>query len=139
MTGTRFSIVIVGGLLLGGGAQAGTLYDDLGDRDGVLRIVNGATDNWLADPRISGTFENTNVDRFKALLADQLCQLTGGSCRYKGRSMQASHEGLHLGRMQFNALVEGLQRAMDRQDIPFRTQNRLLALLAPMQRDVVSR
>ena len=85
------------------------------------------------------TFENTNVGRFKRLLADQLCQLTGGGCAYHGRTMRESHEALNLNTRQFNAVVEGLQHAMDQQDIPFHTQNRLLALLAPMQRDVVSR
>lgn len=38
---------------------------------------------------------------------------------------------------QFNALVEDLQVAMDKSGIPSRTQNKLLALLAPMQRIVV--
>lgn len=44
--------------------------------------------------------------------------------------MQQSH---------FNALVEVLQSAMDAQGIPFAQQNRLLALLAPMHRDVITK
>ena len=126
-------------LLAAPAAQAGTLFDDLGAQPGVTRIVDGATAAWLADPRVASTFENTNIARFKHLLADQLCQLTGGGCAYHGRTMRESHEALNLNTRQFNAIVEGLQRAMDQQDISFQTQNRLLALLAPMQRDVVSR
>ena len=38
----------------------------------------------------------------------------------------------------FNALVEVLQAAMDAQGIPYAAQNRLLALLAPMHRDVIT-
>jgi hemoglobin len=38
----------------------------------------------------------------------------------------------------FNALVEVLQVSMDAQGIPFAQQNRLLALLAPMHRDVIT-
>jgi hemoglobin len=53
--------------------------------------------------------------------------------------MYLAHKGLHLDEAQFNALVEGLQAAMDDCDVPFRTQNRLLAVLAPMERDVVTR
>ena len=37
------------------------------------------------------------------------------------------------------ALVEGLQDGMDSAGVPFRTQNRLLVLLAPMKRDIVTR
>ena len=38
----------------------------------------------------------------------------------------------------FNALVEVLQAAMAAQGIAFAQQNRLLALLAPMHRDIIT-
>ena len=41
----------------------------------------------------------------------------------------ATHKGLHLTNANFNALVEDLQSAMDKCDIPFATQNRFLARL----------
>ena len=126
-------------LLVASAAHAASLFDDLGQQPGLTRIVDSATAAWLADPRISATFDNTNISRFKRLLSEQLCQLTGGGCAYHGRSMREAHEALNLNNRQFNALVEGLQQGMDRQDVPFRTQNRLLALLAPIQHDVVSR
>jgi hemoglobin len=53
--------------------------------------------------------------------------------------MAATHKGLHLHNADFNAVVEDLQKAMDALSIPFPTQNRLLARLAPMQRDIVTR
>jgi hemoglobin len=46
---------------------------------------------------------------------------------------------LKVNRAQFNALVENLQDAMAKNDVPSRTQNRLLALLAPMHRDIVTK
>lgn len=127
------------GLLLARQAMAATLFDDLGQGPGVARIVDEAFAAWQADPRISRTFENSNPERTKRMLKEQFCQLTGGGCSYHGRNMREAHEALNLDNRQFNALVEGLQHAMDDQDVSFRTQNRLLALLAPMQRDVVTR
>ena len=44
-----------------------------------------------------------------------------------------------IGRGHFNALVEDLQIAMDKRGIPFRAQNRLLAKLAPMYREIETR
>jgi hemoglobin len=41
--------------------------------------------------------------------------------------------------MQFNALVEDLQKAMSERGIPFRAQNKLLAKLAPLHRDIEHR
>jgi len=126
------------------GAPAGvaaddTLYRAFGERDGLVKIVADATDRWVADDRIKDTFDNINLDRFKKLLVDQLCELTGGPCKYTGRNMYEAHKGLHLNQAEFNALVEDLQLAMDKYDIPFSTQNRLLAMLAPMERDSVTR
>jgi len=40
-------------------------------------------------------------------------------------------------RADFNALVELLQVTMDARGVPVRAQNRLLALLAPMHRDII--
>jgi hemoglobin len=53
--------------------------------------------------------------------------------------MTAAHKGLHLNNADFNAVVEDLQAAMDKVGLPFATQNRFLARLAPMQHQVVSR
>ena len=116
-----------------------TLYDDLGGKAGVDRIVDASVDNYLSDPRIKDIFSESNIDRIRMELKDQFCQLAGGPCIYKGHDMVATHKGLHLTNANFNALVEDLQDAMTRCDIPFATQNRLLALLAPFQHQVVTR
>ena len=71
-------------------------------------------------------------------LSDQLCQLSGGPCVYKGPDMKTAHADRDTTRAQFNALVEVLQVSMDARGIPFTRQNQLLALLAPMHRDVVN-
>jgi hemoglobin len=115
------------------------LYRDLGRRATLERIVADAVARWVADARIADTFDNLNLDRFKRRLTDQLCELAGGPCHYTGRNMYLTHKGLHLDIVQFNALVEDLQDAMDQERVPFRTQNRLLAILAPMKRDIVTR
>ncbi len=65
--------------------------------------------------------------------------VAGGPCTYTGRSMHDAHKGLHLTNADFNAVVEDLQKALDKESIPFATQNRFLALLAPMQHEVVTK
>jgi hemoglobin len=52
--------------------------------------------------------------------------------------MATAHENFTITAADFNALVEALQRAMNQRGIAFSTQNRLLALLAPMNRDIVN-
>ena len=114
-----------------------SLYDRMGQKEGLARISSLTIDISLQDDRIKDTFDNTNIKRFKGLLADQFCQLAGGPCVYKGRDMAKSHAHLKLVSRDFDALVENLQSAMDQEGIPFSTQNEFLALLAPMHPDIV--
>src|SRR5580704_14676778 len=116
-----------------------TLYSDMGGQPGINKIADVSVDNYLADPRIKDIFSESNIDRIRAELKDQFCVIAGGPCRYTGHSMEATHKGLHLTNANFNALVEDLQSAMDSCNIPFATQNRFLARLAPMQHQVVTR
>jgi hemoglobin len=128
------------GLLFAGAAQADdTLFADMGGKDVITKVAYDTADNFIADPRIKDTFDNTNMDRFKVLLAEQFCQVAGGDCKYTGRTMKETHKGLHLTNADFNAVVEDLQKAMDKEGIGFATQNRFLARLAPMQHDIVTK
>ncbi|MGO0788668.1 group I truncated hemoglobin [Herbaspirillum seropedicae] len=118
---------------------ADTLFADLGGLPVVRQTVHDFMANMLADARIRHTFDHSNLKRVEDMLVEQFCMLSGGPCTYTGDPMKEVHQGLKLTNADFNALVEDLQQAMDKNGIPFRTQNRLLALLAPMQRDTVTR
>jgi hemoglobin len=91
-----------------------------------------------ADPRIGDQFKDTQPDNLAKQLTDQVCQLAGGPCVYKGPDMKEAHANMDVTRSHFNALVEVLQVSMNARGIPFTRQNQLLALLAPMHRDVVN-
>lgn len=115
------------------------LYTELGGKGGLATIAKFTTANFLADPRIKATFDNTNMERFEKLLGEQFCVVAGGPCIYTGRSMKDAHKALGLGNADFNAVVEDLQDAMDKAGVPFAAQNRFLARLAPMQHDIVTK
>ena len=105
---------------------------------GIERIVSDTVDRSVADPRIAWSFDNTNHDRLKRLIAQQFCNLSGGPCPRRERGMGPAHRHLGLKEVHFNALVENLQDAMDEAGTPFRAQLRLLRLLAPMKREIVT-
>ncbi|KXU92978.1 globin [Caballeronia megalochromosomata] len=116
-----------------------TLYRQFGEKEGLTRIVDDMYDNVLADPRTAPYFEDAPVKRIKPLLVEQFCVALDGPCTYTGRSMKRAHEGHAIDRAAFNALVEDLQLAMDKNGVPFHAQNKLLAKLAPLYRDVQDR
>ncbi len=72
-------------------------------------------------------------------LGEQFCFILNGGCDYTGRDMKKTHEDHGVTTAEFGALVELLQDAMDAERVPSWAQNRFLAKLAPMKRDVVVR
>lgn len=115
------------------------LVRDFGGREGIARIASRTVDLAEADPRISVIFESHDMVRLKRTLSEQFCYLLGAGCDYTGRDMRAAHDGMGVTKADMNALVENLQSAMREAGVPFAAQNRLLAKLAPMSRDVVER
>lgn len=115
------------------------VFDDFGGEPGLVALMDDFMARMLADPRLRPFFVDSDQALVKRHLVEQFCAILGGGCAYSGRSMIESHAGLGITRADFNALVEVLQEAMAGRGIPFRSQNRLLAVLAPMHREIVER
>jgi hemoglobin len=114
-----------------------TLFEQIGGEAKLRATVDEFTNIVLADERINFTFANADIAKFKRLLFEQICELTQGPCKYTGRDMYEAHRKLNIDNGQFNALAEDLYIAFDRVHVPYRVQNKVVALLAPMQRDCV--
>lgn len=115
------------------------LAASFGGREGIQRIAERTVELSEADPRIAEIFVAHDMVRLKRTLGEQFCHLLNAGCDYTGRDMKSSHTGLGLTRADMNALVENLQAAMREADVPFAAQNKLLARLAPMSRDIIER
>jgi hemoglobin len=118
-------------------ADAASFYRAFGGRSGIHALTEDFVGRLLADVRIQGQFKDSKLSRLKEKLEEQICQAVGGPCTYTGDPMREVHQGMHITTADFNALVEDLQAAMDAQGIPFARQNALLALLAPMHREII--
>ncbi|MDP3833967.1 MAG: group 1 truncated hemoglobin [Hydrogenophaga sp.] len=119
-------------------APAPGLYQAFGEQAGIRSLMDDFVQRLRADPRIGGQFKDTNLPNLAKSLGDQLCQLSGGPCVYKGPDMKTAHADMDINKGHFNALVEVLQQSMNARGIPFTRQNQMLALLAPMHRDTIT-
>lgn len=119
-------------------ASLAPVFEDFGGKPGLVALMDDFMDNMMADPRMRPFFAEVDRERVKAKLVEQFCVILDGPCEYTGDANTVVHEGLAIDRADFNALVENLQRAMDKHEIPFRAQNKLLAVLAPMHTDIIT-
>jgi hemoglobin len=120
-------------------AADATTYRGLGGEQGIRNIVATLVTLIQADARIKESFADTDMKKLAARLEEQFCVLSGGPCVYRGDPMAETHGGLKVTNAQFNALTEDLQIAMERHGVLSRVQNKLVAKLAPMQREIVTK
>jgi len=125
-------------------AKDKTLYDNLGGKKAIVAVVDEFVGRVAADARINGFFKATASDparlaKFKANLVDQICQASGGPCKYKGKDMKTAHAGMGISAADFNALVEDLVGALDKFKVAEADKNTLLGVLGPMKKDIVEK
>jgi hemoglobin len=116
-----------------------SLYERLGGIDAIRAVVDDFVANVAADKRINKFFAHTDIDRLKHNLVDQICQGTGGPCTYTGRGMKDAHAGMGVRNRDFNALVADLGKTLKKFKVPAKEQGELVAILAPMKKDIVTR
>lgn len=127
------------------------VYQGLGGKEGIQKIVDTFIPLLLADPRIKDSFADFDMEQLNARLREQFCEFAGGPCKYTGkyrdktmdgvgtvRDMATVHQDLKVTNAMFNALTEDLQIAMERNQVPNSVANKLIAKLAPMQRVIVT-
>lgn len=114
------------------------LYQAWGGKAGIRAVMDDFVPRLVADPRTAPFFAKANREHLATQLTEQLCQESGGPCRYAGPPMKLAHQDMEITRRDFNALVEILQQSMQARGVPFAAQNAMLARLAPMHRDIVS-
>ena len=119
--------------------QGDAVYHAFHEEAGVRRVVDRLVDRYQHDPRIADIFRAGDTPHLKKMLSEEICYAVGGPCHYTGQDMRTAHKDMGLQQADFNAVVEDLQWAMDREGVPVWAQNKLLAKLAPLERAVVTR
>jgi len=114
-----------------------SLYERLGGKEAITAVVDDFVGRVAADKRINGFFAKANVPRLKMMLVDQICEATGGPCKYTGRDMKNTHQGMGITNADFDALVGDLVASLDKFKVGEREQQELLAALGPMRKNIV--
>jgi len=125
-------------------SNGGTVYKSLGGKKAITAVVDDFVGRVAADNRINGFFKDTASDparlaAFKKNLANQICEATGGPCKYTGKDMKSAHAGMGISSDDFSALVEDLVATLDKFHVKDQDKNALLAALGPMKGDIVEK
>jgi hemoglobin len=135
---------VSGAPVLGQAAKEKSLYDRLGGKKAITAVVDEFVGRVAGDKRINAYFAATASDparlkKFKGSLVDQICEASGGPCKYKGKDMKTAHMGMGISSADFDALVEDLVGALDMFHVGPHEKDQLLGALGPMKTDIVEK
>jgi len=121
-----------------------SLYDRLGQKAAITAVVDEFVARVAADKRINSFFGATAKDpkrmaTFKTNLVNQICEASGGPCKYTGKDMKSAHMGMGISGADFSALVEDLVGALDKFKVGQHEKDQLLGTLGPMKKDIVEK
>ena len=117
--------------------QQKSLYERLGGEAAISAVIDDFVARVAADSRINQKFARSNVERVKFHLKEQVCQVTGGPCKYTGNSMTATHHNMKVTEGEFGALVEDLVATLDKFNVPAQEKGEILAALGPLKSQIV--
>jgi hemoglobin len=120
-----------------------SLYDRLGGLysisavvdDFIDRIYVNATIN--ANPNIAKARTEVRKPGLKVQVANQVCMVTGGPCKYTGRSMKEAHVGFKITPKEWDALMVDFGASLDAFKVPSREQQELIAIVESTKADIV--
>jgi hemoglobin len=115
-----------------------TLYERLGGKPVVTKVVDETISRAAADPRTGRSFKDVKLQRVKDLIVEQICSLTGGGCKYTGDPMDKVHAGLKNTEGEMDLVVQFLRDALEHNGVKDAEKNELLRILAPMKHDIVT-
>jgi hemoglobin len=116
---------------------APTLYERLGGQPAITAVVDDGLVFISSDTRINGRFVGVDTARLQRNLVDLVCVNTGGPCKYTGRNMADSHDGMNITDAEFDALAEDLVRALDKNQVPAREKGEVVAIVLKMRNAIV--
>jgi hemoglobin len=115
---------------LGGTYSIATVVDDF-----IERLLVNATLN--ANPAINEARKRVPKAGLKFHVTALVCEVSGGPCKYSGRTMKDSHQHLNITQAEWEAMVADFKATLDKFKVPPREQQELIAIVASTRNDIV--
>ena len=114
-----------------------SLYARLGQRAGIEAVMTDFVGRAAKDRRIAKRFAKTDAKALIAKLTDQLCEASGGPCKYTGKDMKTAHAGMKITEREWNIGGQHILAAMRAKKVGRKEQQEVMAALGPMKKDIV--
>jgi hemoglobin len=123
--------------------NAKSLYDRLGGVYNIATVVDDFIERLLvnqtlnANPAINEARARVPKAGLKFLVTALVCEVTGGPCKYPGRTMKQAHVHLNITDAQWQAIVTDFRKTLDKFKVPHKEQAELVTIVESTKKDIV--
>jgi hemoglobin len=115
-----------------------TLYQRLGEAEGIARLVDDIIDAHLANPLVKTRFEKiTDMAHIKKLSREFLAMGSGGPQAYSGKGMLAAHKGMNVSEQEFLEVIDDIVGVLNKNGIDEDSKKDVLAILYSLKGQII--
>jgi hemoglobin len=146
MASAVLAVLLAGGVPAQESKPAGakpSLYDRLGG----LYPISAVVDDFIERVYVNSTLNaNPNIDKarsdvrkpgLKVHVVNLVCTVTGGPCKYTGKSMKESHASFHITQKEWDALLADFRATLAKFKVPAPEQKELIDIVESTKPDIV--
>jgi hemoglobin len=116
----------------------GTLYERLGEREGIRAVVDDFYDRMLDDEELGPFFDGADMERLRRTQTDFLCEAAGGPESYDAEPVREAHIHLSFTPAHIQRALELLEESLDAFDISGTDAERVVESIAAFEKDLLA-
>jgi len=115
-----------------------SLYERLGRKDGIQRIVRDVIANHLQNPLIKSRFTSVkDMDRLHRVSTEFFCAGSGGPEAYTGRDLLSTHAHMNVSEQELVTAIDDVVAALDKNGIDAQTKSDVVGIFFSLKAQVV--
>jgi hemoglobin len=115
-----------------------TLYERLGEREGIEAVVDDFYDRLVADDSLGPFFEDADMEKLRRTQADFLCEAAGGPETYDAAPVREAHIHVPFEPEHIQRAVELLYESLDAFDVPDDDADAVVSAVAAFEEDLLA-
>lgn len=139
LTATVIALPMLIGSVQAHDDEDATLFERLGGEEKVRVIVADTFHNHVTNPIIKDRFVDSKPDYVRQKVYEIFAVATGAEgVEYTGMDMKTTHRAMNINEMEFNAVVDDVMAALDKNGVGQQEKNEVLAILWSVRGDIVN-
>ncbi len=126
------------------GAQQ-SLYERLGGLKGITVVVDDFINRLVVNktlnknPAIDAGRKSSPAPYLKFQVSQLVCEVSGGPCKYMGKTMEDSHAHLNISEKEWDIMAKEFKKSLDKFKVPAAEQKELFDIVGKRKADIVVR